>query len=88
MWLTPKFPQPGNKKLVIVQDVSHIEVLQEDKKLANEIKTKNSQETRSIVNQFNFREISRDGAMLMLVKLGHTKDEAEIIIQPQPKDNE
>lgn len=88
MWLAPKFPQPGGKKLVIVQDVSHIEVLQEDKKLANEIKTKNSQETRSIVNQFNFREISRDGAMLMLVKLGHTKDEAEIIIQPQPKDNE
>lgn len=87
MWLAPKFPQTGNKKLVIIQDVSHIEVLQEDKKLANEIKTKNSQETMRIVNQFNFREISRDGAILMLTKLGHTKDEAGIIIQLKPKED-
>lgn len=87
MWLAPKFPQPGNKKLVIVQDVSHIEVLQEDKKLANEIKTKNNTETLRIVNQFNFKEITRDGAILLLVKLGHTKDEASIIIQSKPKDD-
>lgn len=88
MWLAPKFPQPGNKKLIIVQDVSHIEVLQEDKKILNEIRTKNSLETLRIVNQFNLMELTRDGAILMLVKLGHTEGDAGTIIQSKPKANE
>lgn len=88
MWLSPGFIQPNGDRLVIEQDTSEIEALQEDKAKVTEIKTKTSEEMRAVIDDYNDGNLTREGAILMVTKLGLNKDEAEIVIQPTQNNNE
>jgi HK97 family phage portal protein len=83
-WLMPKFMTANNRKLIIEQDVSHVDVLQQDKKLEAE----KDKIVMDGVNTVLSMPISKEAKVSLLInEYGFDADRAEIMVKPEGTPN-